>query len=110
MRRPPKRDETGSIIDPMDADGLSLYDSFHIEARQCIEQELSCHGLVTLHVGTLRALGLNAIRDPEDYRKVLITNMPFMNPNDADEERLLDAVADSARIHTHCKWRKPEER
>jgi hypothetical protein len=33
----------GVEIDPGDDDGLSLFDSFHIEAKACIEQELSCH-------------------------------------------------------------------
>lgn len=108
MRRRPKRDADGHIIDPMDADGLSLYDSFHIDARACIEEELSCHGLVTLHVGTLRDLGLTVVRDDQNFRKVLITDMPFENPEDPAQEALLDAVADSARIHTRCKWRKPQ--
>jgi hypothetical protein len=106
MRRREKRDPDGAITDPMDQDGLSLYDSFHIEARACIEEELSCHGLVTLHVGTLRDLGLTVIRDDQNHRKVLITNMPFENPEDAADEALLDAVADSARIMIRCKWRK----
>jgi hypothetical protein len=106
-RRRPKTDANGAVTDTGDDDGLSLFDSFHIEARACIEQELSCHGLATLHVGTLRNAGLEVIRDPNDHRKVLITNMPFENPGEA--ESLLDIVAASARIHTRCKpaWKKP---
>jgi hypothetical protein len=104
-RRRPKTDAHGAVIDPGDDDGLSLFDSFHIEAQACIEQELSCHGLATLHVGTLRDSGLQVIRDPNDHRKVLVTNMPFENPGEA--ESMLDIVAASARIHTRCKWKKP---
>lgn len=107
MRRRPKRDAHNLIIDTMDDDGLSVYDSFHIEAQACIEDHLSCHGLATLHVGTLRDLGLTVIRDPDDHRKLLIVDMPFENPNDVNAEALLDAVANSARIHTRCKWKKP---
>ena len=92
----------------VDTDGLSLFDSFHVSESDCIEAELSCHGLVTLHVGTLRDLGLHAIRDPADHRKVLIVNMPFENPGDAIQEALLDQVADSARICSRRKWRKPQ--
>jgi hypothetical protein len=52
-------------------------------------------------------MGLEVIRDPQDYRKVLVTNMPFEEPEDPDMERLLDAVAGSARIHTRRKWKQP---
>jgi hypothetical protein len=104
-RRRPKTDAEGAVIDSGDDDGLSLFDSFHIDARACIEQEWSCHGLATLHVGTLRDAGLNVVRDPNDHRKVLITDMPFENPGEA--ESMLDRVAASARIHTRCKWKKP---
>jgi hypothetical protein len=106
MRRPPKTLEDGTI-DLMDSDGLSVYDSYHINVQACIEDTLSCHGVATLHVGTVRAMGLTVIRDPDDYRKILITNIPFQNPNDAAQEALLDAVADKARIATRCKWKKP---
>jgi hypothetical protein len=107
MRRRPKLDQHGSVVDPGDDDGLSLYDSFHIGPQECIEEELSCHGLATLHVGTLRDLGLEIIRDPENHRKVLVTNVPFTNPGTAEEEDLLDKIAQCARIHTRCKWKKP---
>jgi hypothetical protein len=106
MRRRPRVRLDGTN-DPGDDDGLSVYDSFRIDRRTCIENELSCHGLVSLHVGTLRRYGLIVIRDPEDPQKLLIPNMPLMNPNDAAQEALLDAVADSARILERCKWRKP---
>lgn len=86
-RRLPKIDADGGVIDPGDNDGLSLFDSFHIEARACIEQELTCHGLVTLHVGTLRDAGLEVIRDPNDHRKILITNMPFVPTENPRERR-----------------------
>jgi hypothetical protein len=107
MRRRP-RIKADRTHDPGDDDGLSVYDSFHIERRSCIESERSCHGVATLHVGTLRDLGLTVIRDPENHQKLLIPDMPLENPNDAAQEALLDAVADTARIVERCKWKKPD--
>ncbi len=106
MRRRPRvrADQTN---DPGDDDGLSVYDSFRIERRACIENELSCHGIVTIHAGNLRNLGLTVIRDPNDFQKLLIPNMPLENPGDAAQEALLDAVADTARIIERCRWRRP---
>jgi hypothetical protein len=107
MRRRPKNKADGSI-DAMDQDGLSLFDSFHMNVGACVEDQStrSGHGLASLHVGKLRELGLTVVRDPEDYRKVLITNIPFENPNDKDQEALLDAVADSARIALRHRWKR----
>lgn len=106
-RRRPKVGDNATILDPMDQDGLSVYDSFRIGPAECIEDTLSCHGLATLHVGTLRDFGLTVIRDPADIRKILVTNMPFENPNDANQEGLLDSVAASARIAQRRRWRRP---
>lgn len=107
MRRRPTTKSNGTH-DPGDDDGLSVFDSFRIDADACIENELTCHGLITLHTGVIRALGLTVIRDPSDGRKLLIPDMPLANPGDAAQEALLDAVADSARIVKKCKWRKPD--
>ena len=105
MRRPPKTLPAG-VIDPMDEDGLSVYDSFRMNVEDCVNDTLSGHGIVSLHVGTLRDFGLTVIRDNADGRKLLITNLPFENPNDADEERLLDDVAESARIIARQRWNR----
>ncbi|HVP48800.1 MAG TPA: hypothetical protein VMT32_19540 [Bryobacteraceae bacterium] len=105
MRRRPKVKQDGTN-DPGDDDGLSVYDSFRISRQACIEGERSCHGVVTLHAGTLRNLGLHVIRDPRDPLKLLIPDMPLENPNDARQEALLDLVADSARIAERRRWRR----
>ena len=106
LRRPPKLAHDGVVVDPMDSDGLSVVDSFHMDMRACIEDTLSCYGVATLHVGRIRALGLRVIRDPQDQRKLLITDMPFQNPNDASQEALADAVAESARIGIRCTHKR----
>ena len=61
----------------MDQDGLSIYDSFHVDMDGCVGEVRSGHGLATIHVGTIRDLGLTVIRDPQDQRKFLITDIPF---------------------------------
>ena len=106
MRRRPRTKADGSV-DRGDEDGLSLFDSFHLDATTCIENELSCWGIASLHVGTLRDLGLTIVRDPNDRSHLLIPDMPLANPGDATQEALLDAVADSARIVEKRKWVKP---
>lgn len=105
MRRRPKRLVSGEI-DPGDDDGLSVFDSYRMDQQACIETSNRCYGVATLHVGTLLNHGLSVIRDPEDSRKILITDIPFENPDDADQERLLDTIADTARIAKRCKHRK----
>jgi hypothetical protein len=49
-------------------------------------------------VGLLRDLGLEIIQDPEDAGKLLITNLPFENPHQAEAERLAGRVAAHARL------------
>ena len=107
MRRRPKIKSDGST-DPGDDDGLSVFDSIHMDYWACIRNESSSHGVVSLHTGTLRGLGLSVIRDPGDFRKLLIPNMPLENPEDAAQEELLDAVARSARITIKHKWKRPD--
>jgi hypothetical protein len=107
MRRRPTNRKDGTM-DLGDDDGLSVYDSFCIQRKACMEDSDSCHGLATLHVGTLRNLGLNVIRDSTDNRKILITNMPLTNPNDEQHETLLESVARSARIAVRYKWQRPK--
>lgn len=105
MRRRPKPRSDGTQ-DPGDDDGLSVYDSFLIQPHACMEDSESCYGLASLHVGTLRDLGLNVIRDPTDDRKILVTDMPLTNPGEASQEQLLEAVAVSARITCRYKWQR----
>jgi len=105
MRRRPKTRQDGTQ-DPGDDDGLSVYDSFRISKQECLEDSLSCHGLATLHVGTLRNMGLTVIRDPRDERKILVTDMPLENPNDERQEALLESVALSARIALKYTFRR----
>jgi hypothetical protein len=106
MRRRPKTRPDGTL-DPGDDDGLSVFDSFHVDPAACLQSGKSGYGVASLHVGTLRDLGLRVVRDDTDQRKLLIVDLPLENPNDAVQERLLDAVADTARIVCRRKWQEP---
>ena len=90
----------------IDCDGLSVFDSYRITQEDCVQTVNRCYGIATLHVGTLLNHGLNVIRDPEDHRKILITNMPFENPGDANAERLCEIIAESARIAMRCRHKQ----
>jgi hypothetical protein len=106
MRRRPKLLNNGEIDDPRDIDGLSVFDSYRMDEQACIETCNRCYGVATLHVGTLLDQGLTVIRDPQDFTKILITNIPFENPANADEERLMESIAETARIKKRGKHRK----
>jgi len=105
MRRRPRLLENGQT-DPRDTDGLSVFDSYRVDRPTCMNDVNCCFGLATLHVGTLLDHGLTVIRDPQDFRKLLITNAPWENPNNPDEERLADTIAESARIVERGRHRR----
>lgn len=96
----------GAIVCPRDQDGLSVFRGDKITADECADQFGTCFGVVTVHAGTLRDLGLEIIADPEDDRKALITNLPFENPGDPAQEFLIGRVADSARVVLRCNKRR----
>ena len=108
-RRRPRPKEDGTV-DPMDEDGLSVFDQSRISIQECVESSSRCYGLATLHVGTLRAKGLSVIRDPEFSQKCLMTNAPLENPNEPEQEYLLDQLAGMARIHHRCKYKKKSKK
>lgn len=94
-RRPSEKD--GQWY-PRDEDGLSLFRAEKISAEECMKEFGTCFGIVSLHSGRLKDLGLNIVLDDQDSRKVLVDNLPFENPGDADQEKLVGDVAVSARI------------
>jgi hypothetical protein len=104
-RRRPKVREDGTT-DPMDEDGLSVFDASRIGIPECVESGSRCYGLATLHVGSLRDKGFTVIRDPEFPQKCLITDAPFENPNDAAQEDRLDQLTAMARIKHRCKYKR----
>lgn len=105
MRRRPRLKPDGEL-DAMDGDGLSVFDANCVKPEGCVQESRRCFGVASLHVGTLRDKGLAVVRDPIDQRKALIVNLPFENPNSAEEEALLDVVAETARIVLRGNFRK----
>jgi len=77
-----------------------------IRQEECIESFNRCFGLATVHVGTLRDLGLEVIYDVEDSRKVLITNLPYERPAEAAAEKLVGDVAKTARVIVTCNHKR----
>jgi|SRR5271157_116277 len=108
MRRPPGRLESGEIdpMNPRDNNGLSVFDSYRIGERACIETLGTCYGLATLHVGTLLDHGLILVRDPEDFQRILIKNAPFEDTRDAEQLDIAATMAKTARIRWQGKWKK----
>ena len=82
----------------IDTDGLSVLKAGTMEPREFGATFNPCHGIATLHVGRLLDLGVTVAPDPEDERKLLLTNIPFENPGDAAQEKLAGDIAKSARI------------
>jgi hypothetical protein len=107
-RRHPKFGDDGQVIDPGDDDGLSVFDSARIDQQICLRESRSCFGLASLHVGTLRDLGLMVVRHAQDARKVLIVNMPLESPATADEETLLESVAKKSRIALRQRYKQKD--
>lgn len=96
FRRPPET--VDGTVAPRDVNGLSLFRTDRVSEYECADEFKKCYGMVTLHVGTLRDLGLIIEPDEVDNRKVLIKNLPFENPGNAAEETLVGDVADTARV------------
>jgi hypothetical protein len=55
-------------------------------------------GVFSLHVGHIRALGLDIIIDPEDPTHALITNLPSREAQPVDAEFLADALRGQSRL------------
>lgn len=83
---------------PADRDGLSVFRASEYTPEYSAKQLQGCKHVASLHVGRLRDLGLEVIPDPEDQTKLLISNLPFENPRDANLERLAGKTAATARL------------
>ena len=83
FRRPP----------PADDDGLSV----DVEsARSCSSALSRCYGVVSLHVGRLRNLGLDVVVDEAPHAN--ITGLPRNTDDVLQAERLASQLARQARL------------
>ena len=83
---------------PQDLDGLSVMRAECTSPEECMASFNRCRGVASLHTGRLLDLGIDVVADPDDRRKALIVNLPFENPDDPEQEKLVGDVAKSARI------------
>ena len=83
--------------DPQDQNGLSLFRADRVTAKECLATFRKNYGIVSLHVGKLRDFGLTVTSDASDDSKALVVDLPFENPETADDEKLAGDVAKSAR-------------
>jgi len=78
---------------PTDEDGLSV----DIQSpRSCHETLNKCHGVVSLHVGRVRDLGLDIVVDDSPHAN--ITGLPRQEDDRTEAEHLASLLARQARI------------
>lgn len=74
--------------------GLSV--SFDCTPADCAAEFNRCYGVATLHVGRVRALGLDIIPDEPNHAN--ITGLPYQDDNPAEAERLARQLQAQARL------------
>jgi hypothetical protein len=78
-----------------DDDGLSV-NLRSIEA--CRAALKKCQGVVSLHVGRVRDIGLEVRSDPEDADHALIVGLPYPEDDPDTLETLAEALAEQSRL------------
>ena len=94
------------VARPGDEDGLSLFRASKIEPIECAHSFNECFGVVSIDSRTLEAFGLVIVNDPEDDRKVLLQNVPYENPGDTQQEKLVGDIAEAATIIVKGEYRR----
>jgi hypothetical protein len=84
MRRPKPRDEAGLSVDL----GCTPDESFNKPRK--------CYGVVSLHVGRIRDLGLNVIPNRVDHGNIVGT--PYKEDDEVRAEWFASRLAEQARI------------
>lgn len=67
--------------------------------KQCANRFMKCFGIASLHVGRVRDIGLDVVRDSLDHAN--ITGLPYRGDNVIEAERLAGLLAKQSRI----QWR-----
>jgi len=76
--------------------GLSVRPASRVTPKQCAEGLTGCTGVLSLHVGRVRNIGLEVVADAEDHAEV--RGLPHRSENAAEAERLAGLLAAQARI------------
>ena len=86
---------------PRDVDGLSV--NHHCSPREC-GSALKRHGVVSLHVGTVRDIDVKLDVEPDEPTHANITGLPEQDGDLALAERLALQLATHARIIPRSEW------
>jgi hypothetical protein len=78
-----------------DDDGLSV-NLGSVEACRAVLKK--CQGVVSLHVGRVRDIGLDVRSDPEDADHALIVGLPYPEDDPDTLETLAGALAEQSRL------------
>jgi hypothetical protein len=79
-----------------DEDGLSVNIADHCSVEDCMKGLKKCHGIVSLHVGRLRDIGLNVRPDSIDH--ACITGVPFTSEDRDRAEKLATLLVERSRF------------
>jgi hypothetical protein len=90
FRRPPPKDEVGLSVDLQ-------------SACSCAGTQRDCYGVVSLHVGRVRDLGLDVVPDSPPHGN--ITGLPRQADDRARAEHLASQLAKHARIVSPEQYR-----
>ena len=81
---------------PNETDGLSVNPSSECDIKYVRELLNPCHGVVSLHVGRVRDLGLEVEQD--ESKHACIKGLPYQDEDPLQAERLAGQLAKQARI------------
>jgi hypothetical protein len=76
--------------------GLSVNIAEVCSPEQCAKPFINCFGVASLHVGRVRDLGLDVVRDSQIHAN--ITGLPHRADDVAEAERLAGLLAKQSRI------------
>jgi hypothetical protein len=79
---------------PRDANGLSI--NHNCDSEYCRNSLRKCYGVVSLHAGRVRSLGLDVI--PDEPQPGNITGLPRLEEDEVQAERLASALVKEARL------------
>src|ERR1051325_6973829 len=82
---------------PSDTNGLSVDIAAHCTPAECVARFNRTYGVWTLHVGRIRDIGLDVIRDGPAHAN--IRGVPYEHEDQKEALRWADLLAEQARPH-----------
>jgi hypothetical protein len=81
---------------PIDTDGLSTNLASACTIDDARSKLNPCHGVVSLHTGHIRDIGLDVEQDSPDHANII--GVPLLDEDDVEAERLAGLLAKQSRI------------